>query len=81
MDKDFPSTISKFEVDPKLDDSLFSLEPPQGVMLKKIDTAMAIREEALFNLFRVYAESCGGAFPPKPLDREAFQKQFPAAKF
>ena len=38
-------------------------------------------EQALINLWRVYAESSGGAFPPTPLDREAFRKQFPPGKF
>jgi hypothetical protein len=60
---------------------LFRLEPPQGYTLKKIDVPIVIGEQALVNLLRVYAEKSGGVFPPKPLDREAFQKQFPAEKF
>ena len=81
QDQDIPSTLSDFQIDPKLDDSLFSLEPPQGYTLKKIDAPIAIREQAFVNMLRVYAESSGGAFPPNPLDRAAFRKQFPAEKF
>ncbi len=81
QDQDIPSIMSDFQIDPKLDDSLFRLEPPEGYTLKKIDAPIAIREEALVNLLRVYAETSGGVFPPKPLDREAFQKQFPPEKF
>jgi outer membrane lipoprotein-sorting protein len=81
QDQDIPSIMSDFQIDPKLDDSLFRLEPPQGYTLRKIDAPIAIGEQALVNLLRVYAEKSGGVFPPKPLDREAFQKQFPAEKF
>ena len=82
QDQDFPSTMSDFQIDPKLDDSLFRLEPPQGYTIKKIDTPIAANgEQALMNLFRLYAESSGGAFPPTPLDRDAFRRQFPPEKF
>ncbi len=81
QDQDFPSTMSDFQIDPKLDDSLFCLEAPQGYTLRKIDAPIAIGEQALMNLLRVYAESSGGEFPPTPLDREAFRKQFPPGKF
>ncbi len=39
------STMSDFQIDPKLDDSLFRLEPPQGYTLKKIDAPIAIGEQ------------------------------------
>ena len=81
QDQDIPSTMSDFQIDPKLADSLFRLEPPQGYTLKKIDAPIVIGEQALVNLLRMYAESSGGVFPPTPLDRDAFRKQFPAEKF
>jgi outer membrane lipoprotein-sorting protein len=81
LDQDLPATMSDFQIDPKLADSLFSFEPPQGYTLKKIDAPIVIREQALVNLLRMYAESSGGVFPPTPLDRDAFRKQFPAEKF
>ncbi len=80
-DMDAPVTMSDFQIDPKLDDSLFLLEPPQGYTLKKIDAPIALGEDALINLLRVYAETSGGTFPPKPYDQAAFQKQFPKEKF
>ena len=36
-DKPFHSTIRDFELDPKLDDSLFSQEPPQGYAFSKVE--------------------------------------------
>ena len=81
QDQDLPATLSEFQIDPKLDDGLFRLEPPQGYTVKKIDAPIAIGEDALINLFRMYAESSGGSFPPIPFDRQAFQKQFPPEKF
>ena len=56
LDQDIPATMSDFQIDPKLDDSLFRLEAPQGYTLKKIDVPIALGEDALINLFRVYAE-------------------------
>ena len=81
QDQDIPATMSDFQIDPKLDDSLFRLEAPQGYTLKKIDVPIAIGEDALINLFRLYAEKSGGSFPPIPFDRQAFQKQFPPEKY
>jgi outer membrane lipoprotein-sorting protein len=37
----YRNIISDFELDPKLDESLFSLEPPQGYSLQKKNLAMA----------------------------------------
>ena len=73
MNQDMPATLSDFQIDPKLDDSLFRLETPQGYTLKKIDVPIAIGEDALINLFRVYAEESGGTFPAKPDDWQAYK--------
>ncbi len=73
MDQDLPASLSDFQIDPKLDDGLFRLEPPQGYTVKKIDAPIALGEDALINLFRVYAESSGGAFPAKPDDWGAYR--------
>jgi outer membrane lipoprotein-sorting protein len=73
MNQDMPATLSDFQIDPKLDDSLFRLETPQGYTLKKIDVPIALGEDALINLFRVYAEESGGTFPAKPDDWQAYK--------
>ena len=81
QDRDMPATFSDFRIDPMLDDALFRLDPPEGYALRKIDAPITIREEALVNLLRLYADDSGGAFPPKPDDAAAFQKQFPKEKW
>ena len=75
--RDLPATMSDFRIDPPLDDALFRLDPPDGYALRKVDVPIVIGEAALVNLLRLYAEASGGAFPPKPDDGAAFQKQFP----
>jgi len=75
QDQDIPVTMSDFQIDPKLDDSLFRLEAPQGFTLKKIDVPIAIGEDALINLFRVYAEESGGTFPAKVDDWAAYKSK------
>ena len=67
----FHSTLSEFQLDPKLDDSLFSLEPPQGYALQKKDINVADDkddgkpETAVAKLLRMYAENSGGMFPKR----------------
>lgn len=75
--RDLAATMSGFRIDPELDDALFRLDPPDGYALRKVDVPIAIREEALVNLLRLYADAPGGAFPPRPDDAAAFQKRFP----
>ena len=75
QDQDIPATLSDFQIDPKLDDSLFRLEAPQGFTLKKIDVPIAIGEDALIHLFRVYAEESGGTFPAKVDDWPAYKSK------
>ena len=64
------STISDIQLDPALDDSLFSLEPPQGYTAPEAEprragtTRMtATPEAAIDELLRIYAEKSGGALP------------------
>jgi outer membrane lipoprotein-sorting protein len=65
----FRNTVSDFQLDPKLDDSLFSLEPPQGYALQKVSLAAPADEDdgkpetAVAKLLRMYAERAGGQFP------------------
>jgi hypothetical protein len=80
QDRDVPATLSDFRIDPPLDDALFALDPPAGYAVRTADVPIAIGEEALVNLLRLYAEASGGTFPPRPDDTAAFQKQFPKEK-
>ena len=64
-DREIPATLSDFRLDAPLDDALFRLEPPAGYKLRKVDLPIVIREEALINLLRLYAEASEGTFPPQ----------------
>lgn len=81
QEHDVPATLSDFRIDPPLDDALFRLDPPDDYALREVDVPIAIGEEALVNLLRLYAEASDGAFPPKPDDTAAFQEQFPEEKW
>jgi outer membrane lipoprotein-sorting protein len=67
----FHNTISDFQLDPKLDDSLFSLQPPQGYALQKVDLTGGddkddgTPETAVAKILRMYAEKSGGHFPKR----------------
>jgi len=81
QDRDVPTSMSDFRIDPPLDDALFSLDPPDGYKVTKVDAPIAIGEKALINLLRLYAEAAGGAFPAKLDDPATFQTQFPKEKW
>ncbi len=70
-DQTIHSTISDIQIDPDLDDSLFSLEPPQGYTVQRLSLADAADkddgspETAIIKVLRLYAENSGGAFPKR----------------
>jgi outer membrane lipoprotein-sorting protein len=71
-DQTMRSTISNIQLDPELDDSLFSLEPPEGYTLRKQSLTVpedknddGSPEAALIFLLRAYAEKTGGSFPER----------------
>ena len=70
-DKKYRSTISDIALDPELDDSLFSLDPPPGYTLKKQTITPLFEkddgspEAAITFLLRSYAEKNGGKFPAR----------------
>jgi outer membrane lipoprotein-sorting protein len=76
------SSISDIDLNPKLDDSLFSLEPPQGYALQKASlTANNAKDDgtsemAVAKLLQTYAEKSGGSFPTRLDDWSAYDKQF-----
>ncbi len=86
-DKRFRSTICDFELDPKLDESLFSLEPPQGYACHRVDLNEpndkddCSPEAAVAKLLRGFAEKSAGGFP-KRLDHWAgYDKLNPKGTF
>ncbi len=62
-DQEIRGTMSNFQFDPKLDDALFSMEPPEGYTLRKIEMKMEKPEESVVHLLRAYAEKYDGKFP------------------
>jgi outer membrane lipoprotein-sorting protein len=65
-DQEILTTLSDFQLDPKLDDALFSLEPPDGYKLRKMDLDDAKPEEDMVHLLRAYADKFDGKFPKSP---------------
>jgi outer membrane lipoprotein-sorting protein len=57
------NTLSDFQLDPKLEDDLFSLEPPEGYKLQKIEVKDAKPEDDVAYLLRAYAKKYDGKFP------------------
>jgi outer membrane lipoprotein-sorting protein len=83
----FRNTVSDFQLDPKLDDSLFSLEPPQGYALQKVSLAVPADEDdgkpetAVAKLLRMYAERSGGQFPRRIDDWFDYGEKLKGMKF
>jgi outer membrane lipoprotein-sorting protein len=78
--KEFRSTLSDFELDPRLDDSLFKLDAPEGYKLAKRESGPEDPAEDVARLLRLYAERSGGTFPDRLDDWAAYDKQFAKAK-
>jgi hypothetical protein len=59
--------MNNFRYDVALDPSLFSLDPPPGYTLQKMDVTMPVEpvEEDLIRTLRTFAEYGKGMFPPK----------------
>jgi outer membrane lipoprotein-sorting protein len=65
----FRATFDAFEIDPKLDDSLFSLDPPDGYTLQQFEAPMILTpEEAVVTVLRAYSEATDGQLPHR-IDR------------
>jgi len=86
-DKPFHSTIRDFELNPKLDDSLFSQEPPQGYAFSKVALNIAgdqddgSPEAAVAKLLRGFAEKSAGAFPKRLDDWTGYDRLNPKGTF
>jgi outer membrane lipoprotein-sorting protein len=68
-------TLSDFALDPKLDDALFRLEPPEGFTLRTVKAEESSPEAAVARLLGIYAEMSGGTFPPRLDDWVAYDQQ------
>jgi outer membrane lipoprotein-sorting protein len=57
--------LSDFRLNPKLDDDLFRLTPPEGYKLEKIKAELGKPEDDIAKLLRMYADKSGGSFPKR----------------
>ena len=75
MFPDMKATMTDFEFNVELDESLFSVEPPPGYTVEnqKIDTSPP-EENNLIESFRIYSELSGGAFPESLDMQQMMQK-------
>jgi outer membrane lipoprotein-sorting protein len=75
LNKPVRATLSDFQLDPPLDDSLFRAEPPEGYSVQTINGGMlfAKPEVAVVHLLRLYAEHYGGTFPKGLEDPDFFK--------
>jgi outer membrane lipoprotein-sorting protein len=86
-DKTFHSTLRDLQIDPKLDDSLFSQEPPQGYAFSKLnlsdpnDKDDGSPEAAVGKMLRGVAEKSAGAFPTRLDDWAAYDRLTPKGTF
>ena len=86
-DTPFHSTIRDFELDPKLDDSLFSLEPPPGYTSSKLglnepnDKDDGSPEAAVAKLLRDFAKNSAGAFPKRLDDWSTYDRTTPKGTY
>jgi len=83
--KEIRVTLTDFQIDPKVDESLFRIEPPAGYALRKGESNMLEMDEKSFlnpekaavALLRIFAEKTGGTFPKRLDDLKEFDKLFP----
>ncbi len=57
------NTMSDFQLDVKLDDSLFRLEFPEGYRLRRVETTQGKPEDDVAYLLKAYADKFDGKFP------------------
>jgi outer membrane lipoprotein-sorting protein len=78
---EFRFAMADIQLDPRLDESLFSLEPPGGYALRKAGANLFMTtEESVVRVLRTYAAGDEGTFPPSLDDLAAFRKAFAKKK-
>ncbi len=83
--KEIRMTLTDFQIDPVLDDALFSLDLPAGYALRKEESNIFAMDEKTFldpekaasDLLRLFAEKAGGAFPKRLDDADEYEKLLP----
>ncbi len=70
------AALTDFRLDLPLEDALFSLQPPAGYKLQKMELDSLDPEDAVLWVLRHYAETSGGKFPAKLNDPAALGKYF-----
>ncbi len=66
--------LSDFQINPKLDDDLFRLTPPEGYRLEKVKTEAGKPDDDIARLLRMYADKSGGTFPKRFDDWSDYDK-------
>jgi len=78
---EFHISFADIRLDPKLDDSLFSLDPPAGYAVRKAGAKLFMTpEEAVVRMLRAHAENTGGSFPSRIDDFNAYKQAFSNTK-
>jgi outer membrane lipoprotein-sorting protein len=78
---EFRIAFADIRLDPKFDESLFSLDPPAGYAVRKAGAKLFMTpEEAVVRMLRSYAENTGGSFPSRIDDFNAFKQAFSKTK-
>jgi outer membrane lipoprotein-sorting protein len=83
--KEYRTIASDFQIDAKIDDALFSTDPPPGYAVRKgesdilamDDKTLLNPEKAVEGFLRNFAKMTGGALPKKLDDLTEFDKEFP----
>jgi outer membrane lipoprotein-sorting protein len=73
------AVLTDFDLDPPIDATTFSLEPPAGYRVESLATKIGTPEEEIAWLLRSYAEVRGGAFPERFDDWAEYGKALHAA--
>ncbi|MFI5457564.1 MAG: outer membrane lipoprotein carrier protein LolA [Isosphaerales bacterium] len=71
--KEIRVTLTDFQIDPKVDEALFRIEPPTGYSLQRAESTMLEMDEKAFlnpekaavAMLRNFAEKTGGTFPKR----------------
>lgn len=81
QDKEMTVSLTDFELDPRLEDTLFQITVPAGYQVRKTEAPDARPEEDVVKLLRFYAAKTGGTFPTRLDDWTALDQQFKDKKW
>lgn len=81
QNKEVTVRLTDFELDPRLEDTLFQVAVPAGYQVRKTEFPGARPEEEVVRLLRFYAAGSGGTFPARLDDWAALDQQFKNKKW